>query len=818
MGRSSKCNFVTKNDKSISRQHLSFEWDKDMLVITNFGKVTQVDGIQLNDKEIVRFSSITNGLVETPNKTGFISYEVHMGTTPIIVKLIWVPENWIIPCSVPNELRILKNYGINLIEQQNLTIDDGQTVDAILDLPDNKSYKPYRDLFCLSNNIRTFTKDTIDDLLKWIDQNVTNFEEEWQNPIGYSLFEGRAQQSNIDEKLKRTIKDIYFCTIGCLDKVQLTYSSLIFAALGTTHINIDTTQKLREFTKEHTDDNLHLILIRGSEFKDKSDNYILESTSLINIEDLKECLLDRTINKYACTISELRDLLNEERSIDIPPQEEISNEINEKKSEAFSRKENIMEDNPKPVKRRRIARPKVKPLNSLSFFVGGGDGVDQAKTNKIEETKEPSIEPTGDVATIPVENVELSKEVSNNSGKTTQIKGGDFHDNLVNSDNHELEINRSLNKDVSATYETAIEPIPESTEKNNTQNEKTNERVEYTTHPTRLKSPIDHHDINTDNRDVPDFETDQLDNKENDNEINEPNLERPKTLVDVIRSTKSKAVERLKTDIVEVRPEELTDSAINDFANLEIEENPSLIVQRDRFTVEQARGPWHGRKNFKTFVKVYPSSRKNHDSITNAALLITRSYVDTKLYDKTSKWKKNDDFDVGEAINSNHHYEGNDSFEDDNRHDNMVTDDAIIDTIKDTVPDKRRILINENENSSDEGSNSFSFSRAATTTTKSTNGLFVTNDDDDEEGDIDDFGMTNGLQIPSSHEKRTDVEPTTFSERNNNSKKISRTSSYKTPTKTSSTYRSKLANSINIDSDDSDDSDDGPNFKFKRTA
>lgn len=815
IGRSSKCNFITKNDKSISRQHLSVKWKEHEIAIQNFGKVTQVDSRQLNDKEVISFSSITHKLVEKDNTIEFSTYEVHMGTTPVIVELLWISENWIIPCTVPNQLHILKDYGINLVKERDLTTNIGRNVDAFLDLQDNESYKPYRDLFLFSNNVRTLTEDTINDLLKLIDNDVINFDDEWQNRIGHSLLEGRNKLNTADEKLKSTIKGIYFCTIGCLDKVQLTYTSLTFSALGVTHVNIDTTEKLNEFTNEHRDNDLHLILIRGSEFKDESDNYILKSDYLISTDEVKKYLLKMTLKNGTHTISELRNLLHKDMRINIQQQEEIGNDINKKKLEASSRKKNIVEDNPMPIKRRRIARPKVKPLNSLSFFVGGGDAMEKSRNNNIEE-KKTSIKSMEDVDIIPIDNVQPINESCGNDDKFTQIKENHIRNILTNLDKDEVQINRTPKKNVSTTYETAIETIPESGNSSNRKNKSTDEEPEDITDLTEQISPTDHKDTNNVDEDVPDIGSYELNINKNENKGGKVVFERPKTLVDVIRSTKSKAIERLKTDIVEIRPEELTDSAINDFANLEIDVNPSLIVQRDRSTVEQTRGLWHGRKNFKKFVKVYPSSRKNNDSITNTALLITRSYIDTKPFDKTSKWKTNNGFDVGEDINGNSHYEGNDSFGVESRPDEMITSEPVIDTVKESAPDKRRTFIHDNDNSSDEEPNSFSFSKF----NNNTNGLFVTNEDDENgEGDIDDIGIVNGVQIPSSNVKQTDIERTSFSKRNNNNtKKDSRMPSYKTPTKTSNTYKSKLANSITLDSDDSDDSDDGPNFKFRRNA
>ncbi|KAG0666556.1 hypothetical protein C6P45_000210 [Maudiozyma exigua] len=774
IGRSSKCNFVTKNDKSISRQHLSLVWENDKISVQNFGKVTQIDDRHLNDRETTSFPPATDVSRSKVNKDRFISYEVHIGTTPIIVELIWISANWIIPCRIPNKLQILKDYGINVIEEEHLTTSLGCITNAFLDLPDGKMYKCYRDLFLFYNNIRTVSKGKLNDLLKWITEDIINFDNEWENKMGYYLFETRNKQENVDERLKRTIEGIQFCAIGHFDKVQLTYLSLTFSALGVVHVNINTIQKLEDFIKKSMNNNMPLILIRGSDFQDEPNNHILKSNYLINIDEVKRCLEDVSIKDNACTISELTALLHEDRTIDQHPPDNTYDDIHKKRLLEESKKEDIVEENPKPAKKRRIARPKVKPLNSLSFFVGGGDVMNQSKDDKTEGVTKPSTESNGVAKFSKVSNIQSVSDSSDNISKSTQVKEDPNQDILASPDQHLKEHNTITNKEVSGIYETATDTVAETpSHYDDLHNTTTKKNHGTKTSIQDQKSPIYHNEINTGDQDISDIQPQEQDCDKVGNGESKRLKERPRSLVDVIQSTKSKAIERLKTDIVEVRPDELTDSAINDFANLEIEENPSLIIHRDRSMVEQIRGPWHGRKNFKKFVKGYPSSRKNNDSVTNTALLITRSYVDTKPYDRTSKWKTNDGFDVGEAIN-NSPYTEDDSLEVVSRPKDMTTDRPVNNTIKDTLSDQRRKFIDKNEGSSDEESNSFSFSRS----NNNTNGLFVSNDDDEEEEDINETNLVNHVQVSGSNGKHTDIADSSLVEGgNDNNKKLLRTSS-----------------------------------------
>ena len=244
----------------------------------------------------------------------------------------------------------------------------------------------------------------------------------------------------------------------------------------------------------------------------------------------------------------------------------------------------------------------------------------------------------------------------------------------------------------------------------------------------------------------------------------------------------------MKTDIAEVRPEELTEGAINEFANLEIEENSSLVVRRDMSRPESTPGPWQGRKNFKKFIKVCPSSRNTNDSIKNNAFLITRSYIVTRPYDSISKKQLGPNID--------------DSF-DEVRENNRGNNSSIDSTKQPIDSDTEQKPITERnapesivsqskkiEDSDSEGeSNSFSFSRA----NMASNGLFVTNED--EEDEIDDI---------------EDIEPQV------NSDKVTEHST-RVRTHVSSRVQNLASTHDNSDSDsDSDDSDDGPNFKFRR--
>ncbi|AGO14195.1 AaceriAER402Cp [[Ashbya] aceris (nom. inval.)] len=105
-------------------------------------------------------------------------------------------------------------------------------------------------------------------------------------------------------------------------------------------------------------------------------------------------------------------------------------------------------------------------------------------------------------------------------------------------------------------------------------------------------------------------------------------------IVDAIKQIKEREVNRIRTTIVELAPEELTEDAIRQLQSLAIVQPTDMLRKQAVDTDAPSPSPL-GRKNFKKFNKVWPTymNRSSAPQTRNAMATISREYLPLEPYD-----------------------------------------------------------------------------------------------------------------------------------------------------------------------------------------
>ncbi|CCK69591.1 Xrs2p KNAG_0C04900 [Huiozyma naganishii CBS 8797] len=621
IGRSSKTNaLVIKNDKSISRQHISFQWvSHDYVDIVNDGKLTYINDAFLKPKETTRIS------ISASKETN-----IKVGSAPVIVNLVW-EDVFIDMTPISDTGQSLKLIGIYPAgSTHGVNIEDAMKTLCIK----IKEIKwPHQLIALIRGANRLYKADLVDLMAQQLvdsNENISSFDEIWNRTVDSGQYK-EYPNFKVDRNSFRDFTIIYFDNND--SDISGVRSCVEFC--GGTLLSFVNNESFEKYAS--TNETLHnVLLLRSERFQVSHPVYeILNKIDICSTGSFFKAVTENNVSTLVHRELFLR------RYTDITQKE-------------MRRPKEPVEDTAVPLKKRRLNRRKVQPLNPLEFFAGGDtatttkqssdDGL--AATKAVDETEvSDKMHGSGDV---------LSNSTNNNQdtvatqGKispilemnalSAEVPKGDESSHVVEPDRtyekddclpDNLEVNgmmkepepvieKTRQSSINESLRTPKEPVAEM--------EDELEEVDEVDEPTHLKASREASKIVGPESLAPSRDT----------EVLRPRPAKPRnssSLVETIQSVKDNETRRLQCTLTPVDPSELTDEAIADFSNMAIVE-PTVNIVRKKPAMVTESSIRSDRPNFKKFMKVWPKARKGNDSLRNNAYLITRDYVPMKAYNR----------------------------------------------------------------------------------------------------------------------------------------------------------------------------------------
>lgn len=575
IGRSGKNLLNIKNDKSISRQHIGIYCDnKDFkLKLVNQGKMTAVFGKYLKMGESVSFE-----------KSKEIIF-VELGTKPVKMQLQWMNSTWIVPQECLSHYSTLKQLGIELLPSE--------LNRANLIVLDELRHHPLW-LYGSVKGIPLMTLEFLNTVSEKISGHETQFDSIWDD-----IMNDRNVRHESFGVSAQVLNNLKFLILG---KDEVTKSAI--EAAGGKYSEVGCFKDLEEAIKkeEKTKD---VVILRNHL---TSADLLAPLGKSFTMQDVVEVILKDEVNSLKNgVVSEIT-----ERPKDEPPVEKP------------------------PSKKRRLNRPRVKPLDILSFFAGG----DPMKESQEESTMKLSSQQ---------DELNASKELRNTREEPEQfneeLKDLEVPKDLSGESKNLVEQSKQISKSVVSKQVTAeTDKKPEQRLYNDLQANNTEKYRGKTTEPALQNTEsIPPSAAETSNSTRPQRKLTLSNYRKGDNPSQND-------MIQMIQDTKNSEVRRLNSTIIQVGDEELTEDAINQLGNLAlVDQNDNLMRRRDQSpTVDSHNPDWNNRKNFKKFIKIWPryggqestTREGSSDTIRNRALLLTRKYVPTRTYTSDDSSKK----------------------------------------------------------------------------------------------------------------------------------------------------------------------------------
>lgn len=772
LGRSSKNSLYIKNDKSISRLHISLEWkpEDNVILIKNEGKLSKIGSKYLQPSETIEFDT-------SANKT-----ELSLGTVPICVKLEYLEEIFDIPNSLTQFGDSLKSIGI----------------DCKVDTPSEDVTKlitmgtyDYRELYACTKDIKVFASGILTEICNKFTTAHDNFDESWRQ-MESQHYRNINISSSIEELSDYSTK-IFFILYNVTAPIRLYLKPVLQKISLEIHENVHSIEDMTRFLSSSKEGEIPIILHQG-----KINNTIITSKAVVmDANNIFNSFNDGHLYREVLKLESSKHVQSNSNSENNQAESIIPHKRIAPETTDHSR-------GPVDNKRKRVRRQKVQPLNSLSFFAGG---IIDTTTNSNgingneEKKKSNSVEPV----TESNERTKVDYQKRSNSTGLNLSSNLDIEKpvhQLLPESSEENTHTRTINK-----FGISEEEVNEIT-KNGTMVPDSRERehespigdIIISAHASPENSDVENHSnslpqesVTTDSKPTKDFINVNI-NSKNQND-HEPSTLKSETLdaslnvnkhtksdiVKLVQNTKMDEVKRLHSDIVHIKESELTEEAINQLGNLTIVEPMESLLRRQPKTKDgkdSSDAKWKGRQNFKKFVKVQPKYKNQETNNTSrtefirkSASLLTRDYVLTT--------KSRPDPFLESASNT------------------PEINTETSNNLENDIPDEE-----------DEELQSFSFTRNSNKRTESPANtsppsttepqLFVIDDDFDDSQDPSSI-------IPDPKESVT-----------NNSRKHVRTPSKEQPLKSSAAQKRKLFNFNDNHDSDSDDDEDRPRFKFSR--
>ncbi|QLG72064.1 hypothetical protein HG535_0C04180 [Zygotorulaspora mrakii] len=723
IGRSSKNNLVIRNDKSISREHLRFSWKRNesSLNFTNKGKLTAANGKYLKPDETISFEeSLYHSL----------PIVIELGTKPTRIEVRRQEEVWDIPSDLSNFEPVLKISGIDVISNRKR-----ENTCNLMVASNNVILNRLRHLFALINGIKFVNSEFLTRASTILCQKQDNFDDLWsdlRDPKYLMYSDTPAHKKHV------SLLGLKFYVLGGdSEEIDLARSSI--EAVGGSVSTCDIAYLEHALQHERSKESIIIIQLSG------------ETSLPTNIEGRT---IDQLINAFSKEdVESLLGGISESDSV-LKSATLSPTQNNDAQQLSLNDKSSILPM--RPLKRRRVTRQTIKPLDSLMFFAGGDSIVDDSIKNDSQKQ----------ISQIPELLNRKSSQIEIPAAEQALTMSEKQPETSCSTHSSVIEESTKRKRDESSNNKQCEDALQDKRVHTFAVAIGTHENPDLTI-AKRGKKSLNTHTLpkNTRKKTLTDYKIDS--NKSGEDETKQD----PQDLVQVIQDTKNREVNRLRSTLVQVSADELTDDAIMKLGNITLVERNDSLYRHD--SSKQVSGDkaekqaFEGRKNFKVFTKSWPAyqqkqlgssvSQASSNSVRNSAFLISRKYVPLKEYSKDSEGTNDQEFN--DFVDPHVHAEKESS-----SHSYIVENG-----------DQR----------------SFSFSRNSS----ASNALFVADEDEDP-------------VIPLVQPEK-DI-PRSSSRSRSRSKSIS---GHALPQS-----KSNMRSRFEMDGDSDDDSDDdGPKFSFKRS-
>ncbi|EDO16066.1 hypothetical protein Kpol_1016p5 [Vanderwaltozyma polyspora DSM 70294] len=781
LGRSSKNQLSVRNDKSISRQQISIQWDrdKDCIMVKNLGKVTMVEERYLSDGETLSFQS-KNDLVT-----------MKIGTTPIVVNLSWEVKRCNYMKTDMDMVHLLQSYGF-----QPTTIENSHSLDMIIQNDVTTISDKYLKCYSMIHDTILINSKTLRDILTNNIIMTKKFDSYW---VKLNSHESNIQNHTINvTKLAKSLKGMHMFLLDP-ESYNCEYFEKFLEEIGCIPRKFLNINDLETYLETQ---------FKGGEF------LLLSSAKLENQSRLERFIsipLESFLDKLLFLDLDFGQSINRSKEESKNVIEPVLKEVGvEQTTEAVPISKNVEIYEPQP-KKRRLNRSRVKPLDSLNFFAGGVTSIGASQlplpveeANNITRKKDKEVIKSQGKGEI---NIETEMDESGN---------GELLSTASEFKKPKSDVQHKLEKRMQVAIDRSPEKIKKpKLEENISIQQLLSNKVKSTSDTSSVL--IETQIAKESNTKAIEYGKVRQKTLTDYKHTSDERIERPSVdLVHAIQDIKERETLRVKTSIVEIKENELTEEAINKFSDLTVVDINTRLFKDKSLDINkpansnQNNMDWSGKKNFKKFVKMVPKYKRSQGNgqhadscstfIRNSAMLITRNFVPMKQYSKL----------------------------DNNSNSNEMTDFSNIEVNKKPVEKNREAY--SSDDSVDEPS--FTFTRNS-----SSKQLFVM----DESINEDSLNMINdkGLQEMSQNSiANSNFEVPNYKDRGNKSSDSSSGKEYMTKSSyTSFNYNRENSNGQveknssgvhkigidqnsevinNNDDDDDDDDEDMPKFRFRK--
>ncbi|SSD61278.1 uncharacterized protein SCODWIG_03039 [Saccharomycodes ludwigii] len=632
IGRSSKCTFCFKDDKSLSRQHLSFKMieKNDMhnmtnnckddalikqeyaLVVHNMGKKTRLitghdTGVNMttntDSSDIHRdgnklFKDIDSKdiiTIDPPNSTTKYGFELGNDT---FIEFTFSPTVWLITNTdtsrkIHQYIEALNNVGVFAVSdipikfKPDLMIITKTPSDYDPDIKNNTNIHSYylNYLYALTNRINivdeTFVKKFLD---------ITQF-----NPLQLSSLINQCKILTYDSKLDAAIDKLQTMTFNFGNNALKRYVEKYIPAMKQDTTSINYSGKL------------------------------VNISTLQDIKEIVECIL---INDFSAIIT----MQDQDTTIN-----RTDNDNKRKRRRPIEKLENMMlRENYKEEKE----VESVVAMNE-TIHINGTNNTNTRGNSSVENKRKKKKVLQG-IDDMVIFNGNLDS--SDNNGVTDRNRNG--VSSIKNNDkNNMINVkNNRITKRITSTNKSKVIPLKRHNSFSISEQQEQKEQKPINNYDiTQSKNVIPPNDLNSRKKEY------ILNNNNTDKgkRSNELSAKRMKSVIDEV---KSKEIDKItqSTTYATVDEAELTEEAITNFAAMAIVVAPAKNIMRKTTNSPAFKKQNHAspqkRKNFKKFVKVWPKksddeppSNQAASIVKNKAYLITRNFIPLKNYDRNSR-------------------------------------------------------------------------------------------------------------------------------------------------------------------------------------